>query len=145
MLFVLPWIVHKTRIVLEIRRTLMKTQTKPARHTSGATKHPAKNHAGTHVNRDPITTEKGAHPVGVGLGAGASGAVVGAATGAVLGTLAGPVGTAVGGAVGATVGAIAGAYGGREVGEKLNPTTKKARKKLLATRHTRPAKKARAR
>ncbi len=86
----------------------------------------------THVNRDPITTEKGAHPVGVGIGAGASGAAVGAATGAVIGTIAGPLGTAVGGAIGATVGAIAGAYGGRGAAEKLNPTTKKAPKKLPA-------------
>lgn len=69
------------------------------------------------LNRDPITDEPGAHPVGTGLGA-AGGAVAGAAAGA----LAGPVGAAVGGVVGAVVGGLA----GKAAGEAVNPTAEEA-------------------
>lgn len=65
------------------------------------------------LNRDPITDEPGAHPVGTGVGA-TGGAVAGAAAGA----LAGPVGMAVGGAVGAVVGGLA----GKAAAEHINPT-----------------------
>src|SRR5436305_8796653 len=56
------------------------------------------------VNRDPITGEPGAHPVGTGVGA-AGGAVTGAAIGAAVG---GPVGAVVGAAVGGVAGGLAG-------------------------------------
>lgn len=70
------------------------------------------------LNRDPITGEHGAHPVGTGVGA-AGGALAGAAVGAVVG---GPIGAAVGGAVGA----IAGGAAGHGVGEAVNPTVEDA-------------------
>ena len=65
------------------------------------------------LNRDPITDEPGAHPVGTGVGA-AGGAVAGAAAG----TVAGPVGTMVGGVIGAVVGGLA----GKAAAEAINPT-----------------------
>lgn len=77
-------------------------------------------------NRDPISGEKGAHPVGVGVGtaagagAGAAAAGLGAAalTGAAAGSVVGPVGTAVG----AIVGGIAGGLAGKAVAESIDPT-----------------------
>jgi uncharacterized protein (TIGR02284 family) len=69
------------------------------------------------LNRDPITDEPGAHPIGTGIGA-AGGAVAGAAAGSV----AGPVGAAVGGVVGAVVGGLA----GKAAGEAVNPTAEEA-------------------
>jgi uncharacterized protein (TIGR02284 family) len=66
------------------------------------------------MNRDPITDEPGAHPVGTGLGAAAGGAVVGAAAGA----LAGPAGALLG----AVAGAVAGGLGGKAAAEAANPT-----------------------
>ena len=68
----------------------------------------------TDENRDPITGERGAHPVGTGLGAVAGGA----ATGAAVGSVAGPIGTAAGIVVGAVVGGLA----GKGIAEKVNPT-----------------------
>jgi uncharacterized protein (TIGR02284 family) len=65
------------------------------------------------MNRDPITGEPGAHPVGTGVGA-AGGAMVGAA----IGGVGGPVGAVVGGAVGAVVGGLVGKGGA----ESVNPT-----------------------
>jgi uncharacterized protein (TIGR02271 family) len=65
-------------------------------------------------NRDPITKEPGAHPIGTGVGAAAAGAA-----GAAVGSVAGPVGTAVG----ATAGAVVGGLGGKAVAESFNPTT----------------------
>jgi hypothetical protein len=65
------------------------------------------------ANRDPITGEAGAHPVGVGLGA----AGVGAA-GAAVGAVAGPVGAAVG----AVVGGVAGGLAGKGIAESIDPT-----------------------
>lgn len=70
------------------------------------------------ANRDPITGEPGAHPVGTGIGAAAGGMAAGAA----IGTVAGPVGTAVGAAVGAVVGGLA----GKGVAEKIDPTVEDA-------------------
>ena len=69
------------------------------------------------LNRDPITDEPGAHPIGTGVGA-AGGAIAGAAAGAVTG----PVGAAVGGVVGAVVGGLA----GKAAGEAINPTAEEA-------------------
>ena len=66
------------------------------------------------ANRDPLTNEPGAHPVGTGLGA----AMGGAATGAAVGAMAGPAGAAVGG----VVGAVAGGLAGKAAAEALNPT-----------------------
>ena len=70
------------------------------------------------ANRDPITGEPGAHPIGAGLGAAAGGAAAGAAAGAV----AGPVGAAVG----AVVGGVAGGLAGKEVAEHIDPTRESA-------------------
>jgi uncharacterized protein (TIGR02284 family) len=69
------------------------------------------------LNRDPITDEPGAHPVGTGVGA-AGGAVAGAAAG----SLGGPVGMAVGGVIGAVVGGLA----GKATAEAINPTAEEA-------------------
>src|SRR5690606_6067987 len=54
------------------------------------------------ANRDPLTNEPGAHPVGTGVGA----AMGGAAAGAAAGAFGGPVGAAVGGVAGAVVGGL---------------------------------------
>lgn len=69
------------------------------------------------LNRDPITDEPGAHPVGTGVGA-AGGAVAGAAAGSV----GGPIGMAVGGVIGAVVGGLA----GKATAEAINPTAEEA-------------------
>jgi len=69
------------------------------------------------LNRDPITDEPGAHPVGTGIGA-TGGAVAGAAAG----SIGGPIGVAVGGVVGAVVGGLA----GKAAGEAVNPTAEEA-------------------
>ena len=69
---------------------------------------------GKDANRDPITGEPGAHPIGTGAGAAGAGAT-GAAIGAVVG---GPVGAIVGGAIGAVAGGLA----GKGAAEKVNPT-----------------------
>jgi uncharacterized protein (TIGR02284 family) len=69
------------------------------------------------LNRDPITDEPGAHPVGTGVGA-TGGAVAGAAAG----TIAGPIGTVVGGVIGAVVGGLA----GKAAAEAINPTAEEA-------------------
>lgn len=70
-------------------------------------------------NRDPLTGEPGAHPVGTAVGA-TAGAV---AAGAAVGSVAGPVGTAVG----AAVGAVAGGLAGKGVAETVDPTTGKTK------------------
>jgi uncharacterized protein YcfJ len=68
----------------------------------------------TSENRDPISGEKGAHPVGTGVGAIAAGAAAGAAGG----MIAGPAGAAVG----AVIGAVTGGLAGKSVAEDINPT-----------------------
>ena len=68
-------------------------------------------------NRDPITGEPGAHPVGTGLGAAGGGAA-----GAAIGAVGGPVGAAVG----AVVGAVAGGLAGKGVAEAIDPTAENA-------------------
>ena len=73
---------------------------------------------GTDSNRDPITGEPGAHPVGVGIGAAAGGAAAGAAVGA----MAGPVGTVAG----AVIGGVAGGLAGKGIAESIDPTTEDA-------------------
>ncbi len=72
----------------------------------------------TDTNRDPITGEPGAHPIGTGVGAALGGAAAGAATG----TMAGPVGTLVGAALGAIVGGLA----GKSVAETIDPSLEDA-------------------
>ena len=69
-------------------------------------------------NRDPLTNEPGAHPVGTGVGA----ALGGAAAGAAAGAFGGPVGAAVGG----VAGAVAGGLAGKAAGEAVNPTDEDA-------------------
>ena len=81
----------------------------------------------TDANRDPITGEPGAHPVGVGLGTAG-----GAAAGAAIGSAAGPVGTLVGGAIGA----VAGAFAGKGVAEAVDPTAEDAYWRENHTRET---------
>ena len=66
------------------------------------------------TNRDPMSGEPGAHPVGVGAGA-AGGGITGALVGAAVG---GPIGAGVG----AVVGAVAGGYAGKSAAEVINPT-----------------------
>ena len=68
-------------------------------------------------NRDPLSGEQGAHPVGVGLGAAGAGAA-----GAAIGSVAGPIGTAVG----AVIGAVAGGLVGKGVAEAVDPTIEDA-------------------
>ncbi len=70
------------------------------------------------MNRDPITDEPGAHPIGTGLGAAAGGAVAGAAAGA----FGGPAGALIG----AVAGAVAGGLGGKAAAESVNPTAEEA-------------------
>src|SRR5687767_1912268 len=70
------------------------------------------------ANRDPITKEPGAHPVGTGAG-GTGGALAGAAIGGAVG---GPPGALVGGAVGAVAGGLA----GKAAAESVNPTVEDA-------------------
>jgi phage tail tape-measure protein len=70
------------------------------------------------ANRDPITGEPGAHPVGVGVGTAAGGAAAGA--------LARAVGGPVGAAVGAVVGGVAGGLAGKATAEKIDPTAQDA-------------------
>jgi phage tail tape-measure protein len=70
------------------------------------------------ANRDPITGEPGAHPVGVGVGAAAAGAAAGAAGGA--------IGGPVGAAAGAVIGGIVGGLAGKDVAERIDPTVETA-------------------
>jgi uncharacterized protein (TIGR02271 family) len=66
------------------------------------------------ANRDPISHEPGAHPVGTGIGAAGAGA-----TGTVIGGL---LGGPVGAVVGAVVGSVVGGLVGKGVAENVNPT-----------------------
>ena len=66
------------------------------------------------ANRDPISGEPGAHPVGTGVGAAGAG-TVGTAIGGVVG---GPVGAVVGAVVGSVVGGLA----GKSAAEQIDPT-----------------------
>jgi hypothetical protein len=68
----------------------------------------------TDANRDPISGEAGAHPVGTGVGAAGAG-TAGTVIGAVVG---GPVGAVVGAVIGSVVGGLA----GKNVAEQVNPT-----------------------
>lgn len=70
------------------------------------------------ANRDPLTNEPGAHPVGTGVGAMMGGAAAGAAAGA----FGGPVGAAIGG----VAGAVAGGLAGKAAAEAVNPTAEDA-------------------
>ena len=66
------------------------------------------------ANRDPLSGQPGAHPVGTGAGAAGAGA-----TGAAIG---GAVGGPVGAVVGAAIGAVAGGLAGKGAAEAVNPT-----------------------
>lgn len=70
-----------------------------------------------HENRDPISGEKGAHPVGTGIGA-ALGGAAGIAGTVAAGTVLGPAGVLVGTAIGA----LAGGLVGKGAAEVVNPT-----------------------
>ena len=76
-------------------------------------------------NRDPLSGEPGAHPVGTGIGtaAGAAAGIAGAAAiGAAAGTVAGPGGIIAG----ALIGGVAGAFAGKGLAEEINPTAEDA-------------------
>ena len=66
------------------------------------------------INADPITGEKGSHPVGTGAGA-LGGVVAGAGLGGMIG---GPLGALAG----AAIGGIAGGMTGKELAETVYPT-----------------------
>lgn len=68
-------------------------------------------------NRDPVTGEPGAHPVGVGVGATGGGAM-----GAAIGAIGGPIGAVIGAGVGAVVGGLA----GKAVAEQIDPSVEDA-------------------
>lgn len=72
---------------------------------------------GPRPNRDPITGTRGAHPMGVGVGAATAGAV-----GGVIGSAIPVIGTAIGVAVGTAVGAVVGGFAGKGAAEALFPT-----------------------
>lgn len=78
---------------------------------------PARPDEARDANRDPITGQPGAHPVGTGLGAAGAGAA-----GAAIGAAAGPIGSAVG----AVVGAVAGGLAGKGIAESIDPTAEEA-------------------
>lgn len=65
------------------------------------------------ANRDPITGQPGAHPVGTGIGAATAGTI-----GTAIGAAAGPVGAAVGAVVGSVVGGLV----GKSAAETFDPT-----------------------
>lgn len=66
------------------------------------------------ANRDPISGQSGAHPVGTGIGAAGAG-TIGAVVGGVIG---GPIGAVVGSAIGS----VAGGLVGKSAAESVNPT-----------------------
>jgi hypothetical protein len=66
-----------------------------------------------HSNRDPLSGEPGAHPLGTGTGA-----MAGGAAGAMIGAAGGPLGAGIG----IVVGAVAGGYAGKGLAELVNPT-----------------------
>src|SRR5205085_9928329 len=81
----------------------------------------------THENLDPLSGEKGAHPVAVGVGSAVGGGVIGGALGSAgaalagasaMGLAAGPVGAIVGAVAGGVIGGLA----GKSVAEKTTPT-----------------------
>ncbi|MBC7938839.1 MAG: hypothetical protein H7Z19_03595 [Chitinophagaceae bacterium] len=69
-------------------------------------------------NRDPLSGEPGAHPIGTGVGATLGAVVAGAAAGSIVG----PIGTVIGMAIGATLGGLA----GKGVAENIDPTAEDA-------------------
>ncbi|PZO38458.1 MAG: hypothetical protein DCF19_16165 [Pseudanabaena frigida] len=68
----------------------------------------------TDANRDPISGEPGAHPLGAGVGA--------AGAGTVATVIGGVVGGPVGAVVGAVIGSVVGGLAGKDVAEQVNPT-----------------------
>ncbi|CAN1211078.1 hypothetical protein TUMEXPCC7403_12835 [Tumidithrix helvetica PCC 7403] len=66
------------------------------------------------ANRDPISGEPGAHPLGTGVGA--------AGAGTIATVVGGVVGGPVGAVVGALVGSVIGGLAGKETAEGVNPT-----------------------
>lgn len=76
--------------------------------------HKNPDHKNPDANPDPITGQRGAHPVGTGAGAATAG-TAGTAIGAVVG---GPVGAVVGAVAGSVVGGLI----GKGVAEQFDPT-----------------------
>ncbi len=66
------------------------------------------------ANRDPLSGEPGAHPMGTGVGA--------ASAGAVATVVGGVVGGPVGAVVGAVIGSVVGGLAGKDTAEQLNPS-----------------------
>lgn len=88
---------------------------KPKKSKTKPLNKPTENAKQANVNRNGITDELGAHPIGV--GAGATGGVI---AGAVLG---GAIGGPIVAGAGAVVGAIGGGMAGDVAAEIINPTT----------------------
>ncbi len=65
------------------------------------------------ANRDPLSGEPGAHPVGTGIGAAAAGVI-----GTAVGAIGGPIGAVAGAAVGSFIGGLI----GKSAAEAANPT-----------------------
>ena len=84
---------------------------------------------GNPSNPDPITGEKGAHPIGTAMGATSAGII-----GTAIGSVAGPLGALAGAAIGASVGGIA----GHQAAEYINPTYVAIEPHLQETFTTRP-------
>ena len=68
-------------------------------------------------NRDPISGQTGAHPVGTGTGAAVAGTI---------GTAVGAIGGPVGGVIGAVVGSVIGGLIGKSTAEAFDPTVEDA-------------------
>lgn len=83
-----------------------------------------------HTNPDPISGEKGAHPVGTAVGAVGTG-VLSTVVGGVLG---GPLGAVAGAAAGAAIGGIV----GHEAAEYVNPTYEQVETRLQEQFASRP-------
>jgi len=66
------------------------------------------------ANRDPITGETGAHPLGTGAGA--------AGVGTVATVIGGVVGGPIGAVAGAVIGSVVGGLAGKDLAEQINPT-----------------------
>lgn len=69
------------------------------------------------ANRDPLSGQPGAHPVGTGVGAAATGVITTA-----IGATGGPVGALIGAVVGTVIGGLV----GKSAAERVNPTVEES-------------------
>jgi hypothetical protein len=89
-------------------------RTNSADNDTGNIESSSNDHNQNNPNRDPLSGELGAHPLGAGVGA--------AGTGSVATVVGGVVGGPVGAVVGAVIGSVVGGLAGKDVAEQLNPT-----------------------